>query len=207
MKRKFIPIVAFCFSTITGSVFAQSNEEANTLLKNKLSINSSDLGFMFTPSYGLSNIDESNVSLFNLRGGVVLKDRFSFGGYYNLSVNEINPRSETVPNVYMDYWSAGAFFEYTLFSKKLIHLTLPISVGLGEVQMDNESGDAGLGEKQFFQIEPALLLEMNLHKHMRLNLGASYRIVENMTYRNLNQDDISGFNLMLGLKFGLFRWQ
>jgi hypothetical protein len=78
-------------------------------------------------------------------------------------------------------------------------------MGYGEVQMDNEIGDVGLGEANFFQIEPSALLEINLHKNIRFNLGAGYRIVGQMNYRNFDQSDLSGFTGYAGLKFGLLR--
>jgi hypothetical protein len=71
--------------------------------------------------------------------------------------------------------------------------------------MDNYQGDAGLGEASFIQIEPSALLEVNLHKYVRLNLGAGYRLISQVTYRNLNQNDLSGLTGYVGLKFGLFR--
>lgn len=150
-------------------------------------------------------MDGSSVSIFNLRGGVNFKDKVSIGGYFNTSINDINPESENLPNIYMDYWSVGGFAEYTLLAKKLVHLTFPLYLGYGEVQMDNEIGDVGLGEANFFQIEPSALLEINLHKNIRFNLGAGYRIVGQMNYRNFDQSDLSGFTGYAGLKFGLFR--
>lgn len=70
--------------------------------------------------------------------------------------------------------------------------------------MDNNNGNAGLGEQSFFILEPSSLVEVNLHKHVRLNLGAGYRIIGEMNYRNMNQSDISGFSGIVGFKFGLF---
>jgi hypothetical protein len=150
-------------------------------------------------------MDGSTVSLFNLRGGLNIRDKISFGAYFSTSLNEINPESETVQGIYMDYWSVGGFAEYTLLSKNVFHVTFPLYIGYGEVQMDNEVGDAGLGEENFFQIKPSALLEVNLHKYVRLNLGAGYRLVGQMEYRNFNQSDISGLTGYLGLKFGLFK--
>jgi hypothetical protein len=150
-------------------------------------------------------MDGSEAFLFNLRAGINLKDKFSFGGYFNTSMNQIRPQSETIPFIYMDYWTVGAFAEYTLFAKRLMHLTFPVYIGYGEVQMDNEIGETELGEEYFFQIEPSALLEINLHKYARLNLGAGYRFVGEMNYRNLDQTDISGLTAYIGLKFGLFR--
>ena len=73
------------------------------------------------------------------------------------------------------------------------------SWGVGEL------GVGALGEANSFQIESSALLEVNLHKNVRLNIGAGYRIVGQMEYRNFYQSDISGLTGYLGLKMGLFR--
>jgi len=194
-----------CFVFFQLNLTAQDQNEAQTLMGGKNSINIEDLGFFIAPTYGLTEMDGSTASLFQLRGGLSMKDKLSFGGYFTTSVNEIRPQSETIPNIYMDYWTVGTFAEYTLLSKKLVHVTFPVFFGYGEVQMDNEIGETGLGEANFFQIEPSALVEVNLHKYVRLNLGASYRFVGQMEYRNLNQNDISGLTGYIGLKFGLLK--
>lgn len=187
------------------SLMAQDNGEAKTLLGGNSVIQSKDIGFFVSPSIGFTEMDKSLTSLLNVRVGINFKDRISIGGYFNTSLNEIRPKSETLPNIYMDYWTVGGFAEYTLLAKKLVHLTFPLYVGFGEVQMDNEDGEARLGESHFFQIEPSALLEINLQENIRINLGAGYRFVSDMTYRNFNQADISGLTGYVGLKFGLFR--
>lgn len=206
MNKKIASIIFATSLVLTHSiVVAQETEETNTLFGNGKSINTENLGFFVAPAYGITQIDGSTASLFNLRAGLTIKDKFSIGAYYTTSLNQINPQSEKTPNLYMDYWSAGGFVEYTVLQKKLLHVTLPLFVGIGEVQMDNENGDAGLGESNFIQIEPSALLEINLHKYVRFNIGAGYRIVGNMQYRNFNQSNISGLTGYVGLKFGLFR--
>jgi hypothetical protein len=198
-------LLLVCLLFLQRNLFAQDNTEARKLFGDGTSINTKDLGFFVAPSYGLTQMDGSTTSLFNLRAGLNLKDKYSIGAYFNTSINEIRPQSETLSNVYMDYWSIGGFAEYTLLSKRAFHLTFPLYVGYGEVQMDNENGDPGLGEANFFQIEPSALFEVNLHKYVRFNLGAGYRFSGKMNYRNFNQSDISGLTGYIGLKFGLFR--
>lgn len=95
------------------------------------------------------------------------------------------------------------FPAWFILEKILFHVTLPLYIGFGEVQMDNENGEIDLSESNFFQIEPAALLEVNLHKYVRFNMGAGYRFVGEMDYRNFNQSDISGLTGYVGLKFGL----
>lgn len=199
----FLSLFACLFLGKSG--FAQGSNEAKTLLGDGASITTENWGFFIAPAYGITLMDGSSASLFNVRGGLNIQDKISVGAYTGTSINEINPESETVQGVYMDYWSVGGFAEYTILSKKAFHMTVPLFVGYGEVEMDNENGDAGLGEANFFQIEPSALLEVNLYKYVRFNLGAGYRVVGPMNYRDFNQSDISGLTGYIGLKFGLFR--
>jgi hypothetical protein len=205
MKQKFYFILLAAALLLNSNVMAQSDTEAQTLFKRDGAGGPPALGYFVAPMYGITSMDGSTASLFHLRGGLNIRDKISLGGYFSTSLNEINPQTETLPNVYMDYWSLGGFVEYTLMAKKVFHLTFPVFLGFGEVQMDNELGEAGLGEANFLQVEPSALLEVNLHEHLRFNLGAGYRLVGQMEYRNFDQSAISGATAYLGLKFGLFR--
>lgn len=108
--------------------FGQSETETETLLKNtKFPEN---IGFMFSPNYALTTMDESVASLLSFKGGIIINNKFTIGGFYNFSINQINPKSETLPNVYMDYKAGGGFVEYTIYSNKLVHLTFPLYIGV-----------------------------------------------------------------------------
>jgi len=181
---------------------SQSLPENNTLISKELDLK--NLSYFIAPTFGLTNLDGSSASIFQVRGGVGSR-ALSFGGYFQTNINEVIPQSETEPNIYLEYWSAGGFIEYTLFSDKVFHMTFPLYIGYGEVDMDNEAGNINLGEANFFQVEPSALLEVNLTDFARLNIGGGYRFVGNMSYRNFNQSDISGLTGYVGLKVGLFR--
>ena len=201
--KKYV-ICAFIALGIVFNKQQSFGQEVETLFENTSSINKDDLGIFLTPSIGFTQMDESNAAIFNLRGGVSFKEKFGFGAYFNTSLNQISPHSETISDIYMDYWSVGAFGEYTLKPSKLLHFTFPIFLGYGEVQMDNEVGDAGLGEANFFQIEPHALVQLNFNPRLKINAGLGYRMVSEMNYRNFNQSDISGLTGVLGLKVMLF---
>ncbi len=206
MIRILLPLAVFIFLTVNLSItktYGQS--EALTLLKNGKPMDLKKVGFFLTPMLGISSMDGSIALLNHIRGGVSIVSKFAFGAYVSHSLNQIKPQSETLPNIYMDYWSVGGFAEITLFSDRIVHLALPIYLGTGEVQMDNEEGKLNLGEARFTQFEPSLLLEVNLHKYLRVNLGTGYRLISDMRYRNFNQNHISGFTGYMGLKVGLFR--
>lgn len=182
-------------------IFAQENQPA-TLLENA---RWNKIGYMISPNFGYTKIDRADVLLLNFRGGLVIKDKFGIGGFFNFSVNEFVPKSETIPEIYMDYKTFGGFFEYTIFSNKLVHASFPLLIGGGEIEMDADNFDPNLGEDHFFLIEPGALLEINIHDYVRFNIGFTYRFIENTTYRSMNQSSISGFAGQIGFKFGWFR--
>lgn len=202
---KLYAALLLALSLVALNAKTQESNEPKTLFGNGLGINTSNVGVFLAPAYGITAMDGYSTSLINLRGGLIIDDKLSFGGFFSSSLNEIRPTSETVQNVYMDYWAIGGVAEYAVMTHKMIHLTFPIYFGYGEVQMDNETGDAGLGESNFFQIEPSALLEVNLNKYVRFNIGGGYRFITPMTYRNFNESHISGLTGYIGLKIGLFR--
>lgn len=159
---------------------------------------------MIAPTIGLTSIDQAFAVFAQLRTGIVLNNKFGIGGFYGQTINEFVPKSETFSNIYMDYKVGGGYLEYTVFSNRLLHLTFPLMVGVGEVEMDNQRGAAGLGEANFLHIEPAALLEINLSKFFRLHAGVGYRFIGPINYRNLSQTNLSGLNAQVGLKVGLF---
>ncbi|MFD2034668.1 hypothetical protein ACFSKL_07710 [Belliella marina] len=202
-KHFFISLLLLCMVCCQFKLFAQN--ETETLFGNKGLINTENLGFFIAPSYGFTQMDGSNTTLLNLRGGISFKDKFTAGAYFNTSHNESRPLSETSPNIYMDYWTVGGFVEYTVASQKVVHLTFPFNIGYGEVKMNDGNGGSDFGVSGFFQLEPVALVEVNISQYVRFNAGAGYRLVGNMNYRNINQSDLSGLTTYIGLKIGVFR--
>jgi hypothetical protein len=204
MKESILVISALL--SMPFALFAQNEKDTQTLYED-LSLKS---GFMISPYNQFTQIDRSAVSVFGLRGGIVFSDKLSIGGFYSTSTNEVTPKSETDSRVYMDYVVGGGFVEYTLWSHRLVHLTLPLFIGVGAVEMDwkddySDNEDYPYGEKSFFVIEPSTALEINLHKLIRLDAGVGYRIVGDFTYRNFDYSALMGFSGNIGLKLGIFQ--
>jgi hypothetical protein len=105
MKKLLLLVLAFAFLSVSNRLVAQEKNEARTMLGDGASVSTENLGFFVAPAFGITSMDGSSASLFNLRGGLNIKDKLSFGAYFSTSLNEINPGSETVPGVYMDYWT------------------------------------------------------------------------------------------------------
>lgn len=200
--NKILLIIGVIF-LMQNTLTAQKDSEMKTLFD----CNIKNVGFAVTPSFGYTKMGDADVSLFNVRGGVSFNNVFSFGGFYGFSLNEIFLTAELNPNLYMDYWVAGGYAEYTLFSNRVVHLTFPLFIGGGEVEMDHliDEVDLDIDESYFFKIEPSAKIEVNLHKFVRLNVGAGYRHISSLNFANLNNSDLSNFTVYAGIKLGLFR--
>jgi hypothetical protein len=200
MKTKIFSALLMGFLFFDAhSVFGQ---EAKTLFsKDSMSIH--DIGFFVSPLLGVTELDGSNALFIQLRGGVNLNDKVTLGAYYTES-NDVLASDIAFQGRYWDYSAVGGFAEFTILAKRLFHITFPIFVGYGEVDFDNNDRSWDL-ESEFIEIEPAALLEINLHKFIRLNLGAGYRFTGQLDQNNSQVPKIDGLNGYVGLKFGLFR--
>lgn len=56
-------------------------------------INTEQLGFFLAPTFGITQMDGSTAALFNLRGDLGLRDKWSFEAYFSTSLNDITPQS------------------------------------------------------------------------------------------------------------------
>ncbi len=196
MKKLFV-VAAIALSGTTA--FAQDSNSPETLF-NGLKVN--EIGVMAEGWYGFSQIGGSDAHFLGARVGAVINNQFTVGGFYQQSVNQnFIPKGEVLPNTYYDFWTAGGFVEYTVAANKLVHVSFPVFVGYGEVQLDNEPGDMDVSEANFLVIEPAALMEVNLLKNLRFNLGAGYRFTSEVSYRALDQNDLAGLRFHGGLKF------
>ena len=54
-------------------------------------------------------------------------------------------------------------------------------------------------------VEPGAELEINVTRFLRIGLGGSYRIVENVDITDVSNKSLSGFSGNFSLKFGSFR--
>jgi hypothetical protein len=169
-------------------------------------------GFYVSPSLQYGPVAGAGAAFATAQGGLVFNKRWAMGGMYSFSVNEFTPSVEVLRDTYLDLWMGAFFLEYTWRPDRLVHLTFPLYVGGGELELDWKesspfySQDPDFGEDYFFFIQPGAMLELNLASFMRLYGGAVYRWAPGgVDYRGLDAADISGLAGVLGLKFGLFR--
>lgn len=117
--------------------------------------------------------------------------------------------------------TAGLRMEYAFSPHRLIHLTVPLTLGVGGVNVDSV-GSFGFRDRErtgptangrngvsFGFIQPGVNVEVNLFKYARFFAGVNYRIATNLfndnnnTY-NVSTTQLSGLGINAGLKLGIF---
>lgn len=191
-KIALLFLSVLCLQTI-----AQTENEPKTLFGNGTKKN---IQYVLNPYAELSALDDAELFSLGVRGGVNVNSKFTFGAYYLASLNDARPSNlENTPGYY-DIRKAGAYFEYNLFSDRLVHFTFPLNIGYGEIQFDRDIEDISFGEEYFFAIEPSALVEVNLLKYLKANAGVGYRWVNDFNYMSVNANDLRGVIGQIGLK-------
>jgi hypothetical protein len=100
----------------------------------------------------------------------------------------------------------GLFLEYTFKPHSALHVTIPVLVGAGQTRFEGDYVDPESGDDSgtFFVVEPEFDLELNITRTWRLDLGLGYRHVNGTGFSDLKDEDQSGLNWVLTMKFGAF---
>lgn len=174
-------------------------------------------GGYLAPEIKVSNVHEDISMFLGGKLGFTFNEKFSLGmaGYglvnnsnYYENVPEISTTNETPLRIGMGY--GGLNMEYTLFSSKVVHFTIPVVVGAGGVTLYEDDGDYFNSEWEeiensaAFVVEPGVTVELNLFKFFRIDLGASYRYVSGTELDYLTDEDLTDLSFNATFKFGFF---
>lgn len=164
-----------------------------------------DLTIYLNPTFEYTQIALDRSKIAGLGGGVIINKKISLGLVYNTVLGNINlPEANGSGELNM-MWG-GLHFEYTLWPLQAVHLTFPLSAGIGQMKITGNTGGTVTGNPNFVFAQPGLMIEANIWTYAKLGIGTSYRYTTNVNYNSLTPDDISGFAAVVSLKFGKFRY-
>ena len=99
--------------------------------------------------------------------------------------------------------SGGIDLEYYLVPDNLVHGSLYLLIGGGQIVADQEGSTAELKDS-FFCIQPQANAEVNLTSWWRLAAGIGYCFASGVDVVGLDNSDLSGVTANVTMKFGKF---
>ena len=155
------------------------------------------------PTFQYSQIAKQFCTIPGIRAGVIFNNRFLIGGVYNMTLGDIAlPASIGAGKLQMKW--GGVHLEYTLWPLQVVHLTIPLSAGIGQMKITESANETLTGSPNFYIAEPGLMIEINVWKYAKLGFGGSYRYTANVSYNSLTTNDLNGFSVVASVKFGMF---
>jgi hypothetical protein len=184
---------------LTGAVSAQDAEETRTLLRSDIKVTE-----MWTPEVKINSIQGQIGTLVGFYGGALFNRNLLLGisGGVNLGHPTVN------------YGYFGGIAQVIANPGKVFHVSGQVLLAYGTTK-DYEDPKTGLLDnfwnisgESFFITEPGINLEVNLSTRVTFVAGVSYRYVtgidvtnENVQVTRVTNEDMSGINFNIGLKF------
>jgi hypothetical protein len=107
----------------------------------------------------------------------------------------------------------GLLLEYTLFPRSKVHVSFPLTIGSGYLYHSHHTHLSDSTDTQnkwvhhgehFLVIEPGVNLEINVVKHLRIDLGVSYRYSPERNHMITSPDMLNQLTGKLAFRFGKF---
>jgi hypothetical protein len=178
--RKYTLLLALVGMTF-GSVQAQT--ETQTLFGNG---KVKTWGILLNSQVQYAEVLGESVFFSNVKGGFVFNEKWLVGVNVGQSLHEIPRYNDlTMMTENLEFTQGGLHLEYRLFPHKLVHVSIPISVGVlqTESEQDNFSPWGNYeDDREYtnFYLEPGLNIELNVSKFIKFQVGASYRFNDAM---------------------------
>ncbi len=227
---KKVMIMMFCWVS-TLSVFAQDTQttpastgtnELHTLFNKGSGKCKIPLGYFIELNGGYTHFGHKSEFLPGISMGLILNHHWTIGltgsffgnmngGNFQHSHHDSRGTIKRGSSLSGSY--GGLLLEYTLFPQSKIHVSFPLTIGSGSIYHSRKESLSDSTDtqknwyrhgKHFFVIEPGVKLEVNIVKHLRVDLGISYRYSPQGYHWVTSPDLLNQFTARLSLRFGKF---
>jgi len=140
-------------------------------------------------SGGNSLIARDGTIFMNIRIGVALNPYISLGAFSSSILSNVqNPKVHHSQMI--DYHAFGVFAEPTVFRNGIFSISLPISIGGGEVDfMDKGDEDGFKADDGFFTADFSAQFNFRITKLLEVSIGGGYRLFAGIEANNLQNKD------------------
>ena len=161
------------------------------------------------PMVAYTRLNGEDAVLVGGRGGWLINHRLLIGGGGWGIANRISVPAGAIASEAehrLTFGYGGFWTEYIVQPSRLVHGSVGLLIGGGELQYARVHGDSmtAVVSDPVFVMEPSLNAEVNLASFVRLTLSAGYRFVAGVDLNGLDAGDVAGFVGGAMLKFGSF---
>lgn len=163
-------------------------------------------------SLSYTQVDGKDAFLVGARGSWIIDHSFAIGlggcGFIN-DINYHNLQSNDLDNNLAGGYG-GIYLEPILAPRLPVHLSVPVLFGMGGISNIDDQGNWDnwmFDDSQhdvYLVFEPAIELEFNMTRHLRLAGTIGYRFTSKIEMENVSPDILEGTNIGLVIKFGSF---
>jgi len=163
-------------------------------------------------SLSYTQIDSKDAFMMGARGSWIIDHSFAIGLGGCGFINDVNYQgwhnNDLDNNLAGGY--GGIYLEPIIAPRLPVHISIPVLLGIGAItniedhrdwdnwELDDSDNDV------YLVFEPAVELEFNMTRHLRLAGSLGYRFTSKIDINNTNPDILEGTNIGLVLKFGRF---
>lgn len=216
MKFSLHITLILCVLTGYSQKYVDTNNPKDEEIKSLLSIKN-DLNAFGAADLKISDLKDERALLVGAYGGFIINRRYLFGvaGYGIVTQVEFDglvPGQTTPKKLNLHGGYGGIIIGGTIAPKELIHISFPIVLGAGSMEVVDKDyfvnnpadSEFTVENSVFFVAEPGLEIEFNITKYFRLGAGATYRYISGLELDNVEDDDLSGTTAMISFRFGRF---
>ncbi|MEM8566249.1 MAG: hypothetical protein AAGF85_07290 [Bacteroidota bacterium] len=161
----------------------------------------------------VTDFNEDKALFLGGHGGVILNKKFIFGGGgYGLTTSNTFDLEGSDQELELFGGYGGIILGYIIAPAEIIHVSFPVLIGAGGVEVAEEGAPIIDGERSilersaFFVVEPAVEIEINMTRFMRLAIGGGYRFIQgaDLDVGSITNEDLSSWTAGVSFKFGKF---
>jgi hypothetical protein len=195
MKSKLL-ITCLVLSTFLS--FSQESTRFESLKNNKAKL---DVDWMFSPMIDISGTSEEFKIFAGGGAAAIFNDNFFAGVYFSSAIGGLNPAGYDDPEEWKNYFEYGGVWAgYRFNPDKLIHGILDIKTGFGNLALGEDLGADWINQSVYV-FKPALEMEFNLNKRLRLGFDIHYRYISPVPLYLNDYAYLSGPGLGLTFKY------
>ena len=212
----YIIVTTTCIGAVLGQRYMDTNDPKDDQVKSLLS-KDNDLNAFGALDLKVSDFINERAMLVGAYGGFVINRRYLLGiaGYgivTRVPFEGIVPGQQGTKQLDLHGGYGGILVGATIAPKELIHISIPIVLGVGSMEVvdkdffaNNPADSEFTIEKSvYFVIEPGAQVEFNITRYFRLGAGITYRHVSGTDLENVQDGDIAGVTGLISFRFGRF---